>query len=42
MFKQAGAEVIGFSGDQPEANASFSKDQRLTFPLLCDRWGYTI
>lgn len=39
VFKQAGAEVIGFSGDQPEANASFSRDQRLTFPLLCDSKG---
>lgn len=32
----AGAEVLGISGDSPEANAAFAKAQRLPFPLLSD------
>ena len=36
VFKEAGAEVLGISGDTPEANAAFVKAQRLPFPLLSD------
>ncbi|BDA50971.1 Peroxiredoxin Q, chloroplastic [Coccomyxa sp. Obi] len=36
VFKDAGAAVLGISGDSPEANAAFAKAQRLQFPLLSD------
>ncbi len=36
VFKSAGAEVVGVSGDKPADNASFASAQRLTFPLLTD------
>ena len=34
VFKDAGAEVLGISGDSPDSNAAFAKAQRLNFPLL--------
>ncbi|KAK9840773.1 hypothetical protein WJX81_003905 [Elliptochloris bilobata] len=36
VFKQAGAAVIGVSGDKCADNASFASAQRLTYPLLTD------
>ncbi|KAK9902142.1 hypothetical protein WJX75_005761 [Coccomyxa subellipsoidea] len=36
VFKDAGAVVLGISGDSPDTNAAFAKAQRLPFPLLSD------
>ncbi|XP_009618951.1 peroxiredoxin Q, chloroplastic isoform X1 [Nicotiana tabacum] len=35
-FKQAGAEVVGISGDDPESHKAFAKKYRLPYTLLSD------
>ncbi|XP_009767565.1 peroxiredoxin Q, chloroplastic [Nicotiana tabacum] len=35
-FKQAGAEVVGTSGDDPESHKAFAKKYRLPYTLLSD------
>nr|ADN15177.1 Peroxiredoxin [Gloeothece verrucosa PCC 7822] len=36
VFKQAGAEVIGISGDSPQSHQSFASKYKLPFILLSD------
>jgi peroxiredoxin Q/BCP len=36
VFKDAGAEVIGISGDSPESHQQFAAKHRLPFTLLSD------
>ncbi len=36
VFREAGAEVIGISGDSPESHERFASRFRLPFPLLSD------
>lgn len=35
-FAEAGAEVIGVSGDSPESHAAFAAKYQLSFPLVSD------
>ncbi|WP_017316222.1 peroxiredoxin [Mastigocladopsis repens] len=37
VFKTAGAEVIGVSGDSPESHQKFAAKYQLPFPLLSDK-----
>lgn len=37
VFKAAGAEVIGVSGDSPESHQKFATQHRLPFTLLSDK-----
>lgn len=37
VFKAAGAEVIGVSGDSPESHAKFASKYNLPFTLLSDK-----
>ncbi len=37
VFKSAGAEVIGISGDSPESHQKFSSKYQLPFTLLSDK-----
>ena len=37
VFKSAGAEVIGISGDSPESHQKFSSKHQLPFTLLSDK-----
>ncbi len=37
VFKSAGAEVIGMSGDSPESHQQFSSKYQLPFTLLSDK-----
>jgi peroxiredoxin Q/BCP len=37
VFKAAGAEVIGVSGDSPESHQKFASQHRLPFILLSDK-----
>jgi len=39
IFQQAGAEVIGISGDGVDSHKSFADKQRLPYPLLADTEG---
>jgi peroxiredoxin Q/BCP len=36
-FKNAGAEIIGISSDNPNSHAEFAKKYELPFPLLSDQ-----
>ena len=38
-FREAGAEVIGISGDSDDSHQGFANRLRLTYPLLSDRDG---